>query len=46
MKILRMCSEELKRRLPIDFKGLAVKVITKDGVREVEFADDEKVVVP
>ncbi|KAF2749435.1 N-terminal nucleophile aminohydrolase [Sporormia fimetaria CBS 119925] len=46
MEILRMCSEELKRRLPIDFKGLIVKVITKDGIREQEFADDEKVVVP
>lgn len=41
-----MCTEELKRRLPIDFKGVVVKVITKDGVRDEPFADDEKVVVP
>lgn len=46
MKILRMCTEELKRRLPIDFKGVTVKVITKEGVREVDYEDDVKVVVP
>ncbi|KAF1996116.1 N-terminal nucleophile aminohydrolase [Amniculicola lignicola CBS 123094] len=46
MKILRMCSEELKRRLPIDFKGLMVKIITKDGIREEEYADDQNVAVP
>lgn len=40
MKILSMCSDELKRRLPIDFKGLIVKVITKDGIREQNFNDD------
>ena len=37
MKILRMCTEELSRRLPIDFKGVFVKVITKDGVRVEEY---------
>ena len=46
MKILRMCTQELKRRLPIDFKGVIVKVITKDGVREVDYEDDVKVAVP
>lgn len=46
MKILRMCTDELKRRLPIDFKGIQVKVITKDGIREEEFTESEKVVVP
>jgi len=46
MKILRMCTDELKRRLPIDFKGVIVKVITKDGIREEEYADDHKVVCP
>jgi len=40
MKILRMCTDELKRRLPIDFKGMLVKVVIKDGVREVEYDDD------
>jgi len=46
LKILRMCTDELKRRLPIDFKGMLVKVITKDGVREVEYLDDSKVACP
>lgn len=39
MKLLRMCSDELKRRLPIDFKGLTVKVVDGKGVREVEFEE-------
>ncbi|KAK7727661.1 Proteasome subunit beta type-4 [Botryosphaeria dothidea] len=43
MKILRMCSDELKRRLPIDFKGLTVKVITKEGIQEQDFNDDAPV---
>jgi 20S proteasome subunit beta 4 len=46
LKILRMCTDELKRRLPIDFKGMLVKVVTKDGVKDVEFADDSKVACP
>jgi len=46
MKLLRMCSQELKRRLPIDFKGMLVKVITKDGIREVDYEDDANVSVP
>jgi len=37
LKILKMCTEELKRRLPVDFKGVLVKVVDKDGIREVEF---------
>lgn len=40
MKLLKMCSDELKRRLPIDFKGLIVKVCDEKGVREVEFDDN------
>lgn len=43
---MRMCTEELKRRLPIDFKGVYVKVITKDGVQDVEYEDDVKVAIP
>jgi 20S proteasome subunit beta 4 len=43
MKLLNMCTDELKRRLPIDFKGMTVKVIKKDGVVEQPF-DDDKVV--
>jgi 20S proteasome subunit beta 4 len=45
MKILKMCSDELKRRLPIDFKGLQVKVITKEGIDDVKF-DDSGLVFP
>lgn len=41
MKILRMCTDELKRRLPIDFKGVYVKVVTKDGIREEPYNADE-----
>lgn len=40
MKLLRMCTDELKRRLPVDFKGMLVKVVTKEGIREVEYNDD------
>ncbi|KAI9851689.1 MAG: Proteasome subunit beta type-4 [Thelocarpon superellum] len=43
LKILRMCTDELKRRLPIDFKGMLVKVVTKDGIRELEYDDDKPV---
>lgn len=43
MKILNMCADELKRRLPIDFKGMVVKAVTKDGVVDMPF-DDDKVV--
>jgi 20S proteasome subunit beta 4 len=46
MKVLRMCTQELKRRLPIDFKGVLVKVITKDGIKVVDYEDDVKVDVP
>lgn len=40
MKLLRLCTDELKRRLPIDFKGILVKVVTKEGIKEVEYNDD------
>ena len=43
IKLLNLCADELKRRLPIDFKGLVVKAVTKDGIRDIEF-DDDKVV--
>ncbi|GLI77568.1 proteasome subunit beta type-4 [Penicillium ochrochloron] len=43
MKLLGMCTDELKRRLPIDYKGVLVKIITKDGVKEVDF-DNDKIV--
>ncbi|KAB8199985.1 cysteine proteinase [Aspergillus parasiticus] len=41
LKLLEMCTDELKRRLPIDYKGVLVKVVTKDGVREVDFDNDK-----
>ncbi|KAG7288935.1 putative proteasome subunit beta type-4 [Staphylotrichum longicolle] len=43
MELLTLCADELKRRLPIDFKGLIVKAVTKDGIKEMPF-DNDKVV--
>lgn len=37
IKILNKCADELKRRMPIDFKGMTVKAITKDGIIPIEF---------
>lgn len=34
--MMRMCKKELEKRMPIDFKGLTVKVVTKDGVKELD----------
>lgn len=44
MKILRMCTDELQRRLPIDFKGMVVKVIKADGIQELEYDTSKQVV--
>ncbi|KAI4159042.1 MAG: hypothetical protein LQ342_006943 [Letrouitia transgressa] len=41
LKIMRMCTEELRKRLPIDFKGMLVKVIDKDGIRTVDWKDSK-----
>ncbi|PNY24337.1 Proteasome subunit beta type [Tolypocladium capitatum] len=43
IKILTMCTDELKRRLPIDFKGMVVKAIKADGIVDIEFDDDRVV---
>jgi len=43
MKILRMCTDELQRRLPIDFKGMTVKVIKKDGIQDLEYDTSKQV---
>ncbi|KAL9092482.1 MAG: hypothetical protein Q9159_000829 [Coniocarpon cinnabarinum] len=43
LKVLRMCSDELRRRMPIDYKGLNVKVITAEGIKDVEFEDDANI---
>ncbi|KAK9480075.1 nucleophile aminohydrolase [Lipomyces japonicus] len=37
LKVAQLCVDELKKRLPIDFKGVLVKVVDKDGVRSVDF---------
>lgn len=46
MKLLRMCTDELKRRMPVDFKGVLVKVVTKEGIKEVEYPDNFNVITP
>jgi len=43
MNILRMCTDELQRRLPIDFKGMTVKLIKKDGIQELEYDTSKQV---
>ncbi|KAG6039575.1 putative proteasome subunit beta type-4 [Claviceps sp. Clav32 group G5] len=40
IKLLTLCVDELKRRLPIDFKGMVVKAIKADGIIDIEFDDD------
>ncbi|EGV61397.1 Proteasome subunit beta type-4 [Yamadazyma tenuis] len=35
LKLLDMCIRELETRMPMDFKGCYVKVVDKDGVREI-----------
>lgn len=37
IKLLKLCEEELNKRMPMDFKGLNVKIVDKDGIREVDF---------
>jgi len=44
MKILRMCTDELQRRLPIDFKGMVVKVVRKDGIEEIDYDMSKQVI--
>lgn len=46
MKLLRMCTDELKRRMPVDFKGVLVKVVTKEGIKEVDYPDNFNVITP
>ena len=43
LKVLRMCADELRRRMPIDYKGLEVKVVTEKGVDRVDFEDDANI---
>jgi len=46
LKVLRMCTDELQRRMPIDFGGMSVRVVTKEGIRDVDWADNKDVVCP
>jgi len=36
IKLLKMCHEEIIKRVPIDFKGLTVKVVTAKGVEVID----------
>ncbi|SCU80184.1 LADA_0B05534g1_1 [Lachancea dasiensis] len=36
LELLKLCVEELDRRMPVDFKGVLVKVVDKDGCRDLE----------
>lgn len=37
LRLLKLCEEELNKRMPIDFKGLNVKIVDKEGIREIDF---------
>ncbi|KAJ5963632.1 uncharacterized protein N7479_003508 [Penicillium vulpinum] len=41
LALLTLCTDELKRRLPIDYKGMLVKMVTKDGVEEITVDNDK-----
>lgn len=43
MKILRMCTDELQRRLPVDFKGMTVKVVRADGIEVLDYDTSKQV---
>lgn len=36
LSLLKQCIDELQKRMPVDFKGVLVKVVSQDGVSEVE----------
>lgn len=37
LRLLKLCEEELNKRMPIDFKGLNVKIVDKEGIRPIDF---------
>lgn len=41
LKLMEMCLKELEMRMPIDFKGVYIKVVDKDGVKAVGGEDKE-----
>ncbi len=45
LKLLVMCTDELKRRLPIDFKGVVVKVVKADGIVDIPFDEHNDKIV-
>lgn len=36
LELMNMCLKELETRMPIDFKGVYVKIVDKDGIRSHE----------
>lgn len=36
LKLLKLCIEELDKRMPVDFKGVIVKVVDKQGVKVID----------
>lgn len=34
LKLVQQCVDELRRRMPIDFKGVQIKIVDKNGVRQ------------
>lgn len=36
LELLKRCISELNKRMPVDFKGVMVKVVSKDGVRKAD----------
>ncbi|CAI5759816.1 unnamed protein product [Candida verbasci] len=36
LKLMDMCIDELNKRMPIDFKGVYIKVVDKDGIRLIK----------
>lgn len=37
LKLLKLSLAELEKRMPVDFKGVYVKVVDQDGIRPVDF---------
>lgn len=37
LKLLKLCEEELNKRMPMDFKGLDVKIVDKEGIKHIDF---------
>lgn len=36
LDLLKLCVQELEKRIPMDFKGVIVKIVDKDGIRQVD----------